>query len=270
LNRSIAAAAVTAFAFGSLAFAPAPSAQQPTTSEAISRHDATVTSGSGLPGVAEGEPATSVEALDVTEPLIAGGTPEATGYGWSFAYNGDEYELARKFTNYSRGACAPTAGSCPPARGPGVGYLSLRGNCTTSTHGANLTLCEELGGVNDIFDPEDGTISILLGAEMVSVDGVAACDTISSSPSFIGQSVWAASSVFVTSSAFPYDHAVRHLHLSCRSRTPSPAAATASAAAHDLTTPIATGWALVCRPGHDLRHALTVMMSGSLKMCASV
>ncbi len=145
--------------------------------------------------------------IDVTELLAVGGTPEATRYGWSFAYNGNEFELDGKFTNYSRGACDPTAGSCPPVRDPGVGYFSLRGNCAVA-EGTNVTLCEELGGVTATFDPADGTIAIPLPAAALAPEGVAACDAITGSASFIGQSVWSASSAFLTMSLFPFDDAM--------------------------------------------------------------
>ncbi len=140
--------------------------------------------------------------LGMTELPAAGGMPEATRYGWSFSYNDVAFELDGKFTNYSRGACDPTAGSCPPPRDPGIGYFALRGNCETGE--GNVTLCEELGGVTATFDPATGEIAIPVPAALLT-DEVRACDTISGDASFIGQSVWAAPSAFVTSSAMPYD-----------------------------------------------------------------
>lgn len=146
--------------------------------------------------------------LGMTELPAPGGTPEATRYGWSFSYNGNAFELDGKFTNYSRGACDPTAGTCPPPRNPGIGYFALRGNCSTSEAG-NVTLCEELGGVTATFDPATGEIAIPVPAALLT-DEVRACDTITGDASFIGASVWAAPSAFVTSSAMPYDD-VQHL-----------------------------------------------------------
>lgn len=143
--------------------------------------------------------------IDVTSLPAVGGTPEATRYGWSFSYNGNEFELDGKFTNYSRGACDPTAGNCPPPRDPGIGYFALRGNCTTNE--GNVTTCEELGGTNATFDVFDATITIPIPAEQLAPEGVQACDTIAGSSSFIGQSVWSAPSAFVTSSLFPFDDA---------------------------------------------------------------
>ena len=144
--------------------------------------------------------------IDVTSLPAAGGVPEFTRYGWSFNYNDAEFELDGKFTNYSRGACDPTAGNCPPPRDPGIGYFALRGNCVTNE--GNVTTCEELGGVNATFDPGDGTITIPVPADQLAPEGVHACDSITGASSFLGQSVWAAPTAFVTSSAFPNDQAL--------------------------------------------------------------
>ena len=149
--------------------------------------------------------------LGMTELPAIGGTPEATRYGWSFSYNGNAFELDGKFTNYSRGACDPTAGTCPPPRDPGIGYFALRGNCTTAD-GANVTLCEELGGVTAEFDPATGEIAIPVPAALLT-DEVRACDTITGDASFIGSSIWAAPSAFVTSSTMPFDDVTHQVPL---------------------------------------------------------
>lgn len=70
-----------------------------------------------------------------------------------------------------------------------------------------MTTCEELGEANATFDVYDATITIPIPADQLASDGVRACDTITGSASFIGQSIWSAPSAFVTSSAFPYDDA---------------------------------------------------------------
>lgn len=149
--------------------------------------------------------------LGMTELPAIGGTPEGTRYGWSFSYNGNAFELDGKFTNYSRGACDPTAGTCPPPRDPGIGYFALRGNCTTAD-GTNVTLCEELGGVTADFDPATGEIAIPIPAALLT-DEVRACDTITGDASFIGNSIWAAPSAFVTSTAMPFDDVTHQVPL---------------------------------------------------------
>jgi opacity protein-like surface antigen len=59
----------------------------------------------------------------------AGGVPEASRYTWNFDVNKKPFELDGKFTNYSRGACDPTSGQCPPPRDPGPAPFLLRGDC---------------------------------------------------------------------------------------------------------------------------------------------
>lgn len=146
--------------------------------------------------------------IDLVSLPPVGGTPEATRYGWSFRYNDLELELDGKFTNYTRGACDPTAGTCPPPRDPGLNQFLLRGNCTEdATLPVTLTLCEELANVTATFDPADGTITVPIPASAMAPDGVQACDEIAGMPSFIGQSVWSAPSAFVTNTAMPYDDA---------------------------------------------------------------
>lgn len=133
-----------------------------------------------------------------------GGMPELTRYGWSFAYNGADFELDGKFTNFSRGACDPTSGQCPPPRNPGMAPFLLRGNCTTND--ANVTTCEELGRIAAVFDPAAGTIDIPIPADLLAGEaGVQECDRITPAASFIGDPLWAAPSAFVTSSGFPHD-----------------------------------------------------------------
>lgn len=146
--------------------------------------------------------------IDLVSLPPIGGTPEATRYGWSFRYNDLELELDGKFTNYTRGACDPTAGTCPPPRDPGLNQFLLRGNCTEdATLPVTLTLCEELANVTATFDPADATITVPIPASAMAPDGVQACDEIAGMPSFIGQSVWSAPSAFVTNTAMPYDDA---------------------------------------------------------------
>lgn len=136
--------------------------------------------------------------IEVANLPAAGGMPEATRYTWDFDYNGFAFELDGKFTNYSRGACDPTAGSCPPPRDPGVGFFALRGNCVTE---GSVTTCEELGSTNAAFDADAGTITIPVPAPLLAADGVAACDTIG------GGTVVAQPSAFFSLSTGPQDAA---------------------------------------------------------------
>jgi len=85
-----------------------------------------------------------------------GGAPEVSRYQWAFNVNGNAFELDGKYTNYSRGACDPTSGQCPPPRDPGMQPFMLRGNCVSGT----VITCEELGFVHATFDADKATITI--------------------------------------------------------------------------------------------------------------
>jgi hypothetical protein len=132
-----------------------------------------------------------------------GGMPEFTRYTWDFTVDGETRELDGKFTNYTRGACDPTSGQCPPPRDPGLQPFLLRGNCTqTATPATTLNLCEELAKIQAVFDAAAGTITIpvsvaALGAKPGSKI-VGAIGTFSSTIS-------AAPSAFLTYGTFPMD-----------------------------------------------------------------
>lgn len=144
--------------------------------------------------------------LELTELPPVGGTPEATRYGWSFRYNDLELELDGKFTNFSRGTCDPTAGSCPPPRYAGLYTFLLRGNCyTDSSLPMSLTLCEEFARIPAQFDTAASTITIPIPANVLAPEGVKACDEIVGMASFIGDSIWAAPSAFITNTLMPFD-----------------------------------------------------------------
>jgi len=97
-----------------------------------------------------------------------GGTPELARYIWSVDVDGEYAELDGKFTNYSRGACDPTAGTCPPPRDPGSAPFAVRGNCTTVGDGAApVTTCEEVGLVQATFDLDTASIIIPVPLEMI-------------------------------------------------------------------------------------------------------
>jgi hypothetical protein len=95
----------------------------------------------------------------------SGGTPEAMRYIWSASVDGEYVELDGKFTNYSRGACDPTAGSCPPPRDPRKAPFAVRGNCTTNE--ASVTTCEEIGLVHAEFNVDAATITIPVPLELL-------------------------------------------------------------------------------------------------------
>lgn len=133
----------------------------------------------------------------------SGGMPEIARYTWDFSVDGEFRELDGKFTNYSRGICDPTAGSCPPPRDPGQQPFFLRGNCgITETPAISFTACEELAAIQATFDSAAGTITIpvplaALGAKKGS--------KIEPAANIFGGSVSASPSAFLTSAAFPMD-----------------------------------------------------------------
>lgn len=130
-----------------------------------------------------------------------GGTPEVTRYSWDFMVDGEAVELDGKFTNYSRGACDPTAGSCPPPRDPGQQPFLVRGNCGVA-EGTNVTLCEELGIVQAAFDASKGTITVPVPMELI---GAKKGSKITGGTGLFGGTVEASPAVFFTSGNFPYD-----------------------------------------------------------------
>ncbi|MDQ3987537.1 MAG: hypothetical protein M3280_13700 [Actinomycetota bacterium] len=88
-----------------------------------------------------------------------GGVPELTRYIWSIDVDGEYVELDGKFTNYSRGACDPTSGQCPPPRDPGMAPFMVRADCETNPD-TNTSLCQEKGFVQATFDAATGTITV--------------------------------------------------------------------------------------------------------------
>lgn len=95
--------------------------------------------------------------IELAELPPPGGIPEFVRYVWTMDVDGDLIQLDGKFTNYSRGACDPTAGTCPPPRDPGMAPFTVRGNCVSS--GAAVT-CDEVALVNATFDSDKATITI--------------------------------------------------------------------------------------------------------------
>lgn len=132
-----------------------------------------------------------------------GGTPEVTRYTWDFSVDGRELELDGKFTNYSRGTCDPTAGSCPPPRDPGLQPFLLRGECTTeATPAMTLTLCKELAKIKAVFDVETATITIPVPVEAL---GAKPGSKIVGIAGTFGGTISAAPAAFFTRSDFPMD-----------------------------------------------------------------
>lgn len=137
----------------------------------------------------------------------SGGMPEFTRYVWSLDVDGEYVELDGKFTNYSRGACDPTSGQCPPPRDPGMTPFLVRGDCTTNEE-TSTTTCLEKGFVRGEFDAEAGTITIpvsleLLGAAKKSVIKAGSSDFTGHEDT--GGPLVAIPSAFVSSTGFPND-----------------------------------------------------------------
>lgn len=139
--------------------------------------------------------------IKVTSLPAPGGMPELTRYTWNLSVDGELVELDGKYTNYSRGACDPTSGNCPPPRDPGAAPFLVRGNC--ASNGAAV-VCEELGKVEAAFDPAKGTITIPVPLEMMSgKPGSLIAGATQADSGFSGVS--AAPSAFYSHSSVPYD-----------------------------------------------------------------
>lgn len=105
--------------------------------------------------------------LKVAQLPPNGGVPELTRYIWSLEVDGEYVELDGKWTNYSRGACDPTSGQCPPPRDPGTQPFLVRANCGL-VEGQNVSTCEEVGIVKATFDAAKGTITIPVPAAIIN------------------------------------------------------------------------------------------------------
>lgn len=134
-----------------------------------------------------------------------GGIPEIPRYIWSLDIDGEYTELDGKFTNYSRGVCDPTAGTCPLPRDPGQQPFFVRGNCTTDAT-ANLTTCQELGIVQAAFDPAEGTITIPVPLELIGAKkGSKIKNGSSSFTAGAGGAIIAIPSAFLSRTDMPLD-----------------------------------------------------------------
>lgn len=129
-----------------------------------------------------------------------GGFPEIPRYTWDFNVNGKFTELDGKFSNYSRGACDPTAGSCPPPRNPGMQPFFVRGDCAANE--ANVTICREIGVVQATFDSAAKTITIPVPLAMIKAKKGS---KITPAANIFGGSISAAPSAFFTTNSLPMD-----------------------------------------------------------------
>ena len=152
----------------------------------------------------DGKNVTFVIKLSSLPP--SGGFPEGVRYIWDFNVNNELYELDGKFTNYTRGACDPTSGQCPPPRDPGLQPFIVRTNCTTdNTTPVALTLCEEVANVQGVFDAAAGTITVDVPADAIGAKKGA---KITPAPTTFGGSVAAIPSAFFSNGSMPVDNLV--------------------------------------------------------------
>jgi hypothetical protein len=128
-----------------------------------------------------------------------GGVPELSRYTWDFLVDGEFTELDGKYTNYTRGACDPTSGQCPPPRDPGLYPFFVRGNCGAV---GSVTVCEELGLVEAVFDAAEATITIPVPLKLMNAKPGS---KIGPGTNIFGGSISAAPSAYFTSSAMPLD-----------------------------------------------------------------
>ena len=130
-----------------------------------------------------------------------GGVPEISRYTWDFHVDGEYTEIDGKWTNYSRGICDPTAGSCPPPRDPGMQPFFVRGECAL-VEGTNVQTCKELGVVQGVFDAAAATITVSVPGKLINVKKGS---KITGGTNIFGGSISAAPAAFLTSGNFPYD-----------------------------------------------------------------
>ncbi|MGI8774666.1 MAG: hypothetical protein ACR2KQ_06590 [Actinomycetota bacterium] len=151
--------------------------------------------------IAPGEEKDTIDfVIKVNSLPPTGGVPEVSRYVWDMFVDGEFVELDGKFTNYSRGACDPTSGQCPPPRDPGMQPFSVRGDCAPND--ANVTICVEKGIVQGVFDSAEATITIPVSYELL---GAKPGSKIEPAPNIFGGSVSANPSAFFSVSLAPLD-----------------------------------------------------------------
>jgi hypothetical protein len=132
-----------------------------------------------------------------------GGVPEITRYVWDMTVDGEFVELDGKWSNYSRGACDPTSGQCPPPRDPGMQPFIVRGNCTIANDtGSTVTTCEEIGIIQAAFDAAAATVTIPVPLEMINAKHGS---KIAPGTNIFGGSLSATPAAFLSSTAAPLD-----------------------------------------------------------------
>lgn len=141
--------------------------------------------------------------IGLTSLPATGGIGESPRYLWEMTVNDLPIEIDGKFTNYSRGACDPTAKKCPPPRDPGSAPFLIRGDCDTS---GNVAVCKEVGLVHATFDTASATITIPVPFSMLGVtSGCASIAPAVNTASFPGGSVIAIPSAFFSQNSMPND-----------------------------------------------------------------
>lgn len=139
--------------------------------------------------------------INVNSLPANGGAPEVSRYTWDATVDGKFVEFDGKWTNYSRGACDPTSGQCPPPRDPGMQPFIVRGDCTTDSS-TNVTTCKELGLVQAKFDTASKSITIPVPLALIHAHPGS---KIGAGINIFGGSISAAPSAFLSSSAGPSD-----------------------------------------------------------------
>lgn len=143
--------------------------------------------------------------IKVSSLPASGGIPEISRYVWTMTVDGELLQLDGKFTNYHRGACDPTAGTCPPPRDPGSAPFMVRGNCTDN--GGAAVTCEEIGLVNGTFDTASGTITVPVPLELLGAKaGSTIAHGVQPGSNFAG--VWAIPSAWASQGNMPLDELI--------------------------------------------------------------
>jgi hypothetical protein len=150
---------------------------------------------------------TLVFAIRVTSLPPWGGWPEVTRYTWGITVGKEYYELDGKWMNYSRGACDPTSGQCPPPRDPGMQPFLVRTNCRVEPLVAtNFTVCDETGVVQATFNVEESMIEIPVTLKMLKAKpGTKITAGMSDFLTTSGGSITAYPSAWVSTTGFPHD-----------------------------------------------------------------
>lgn len=137
--------------------------------------------------------------IKLTSLPPSGGWPEVTRYTWNLEVDGELIELDGKFTNYSRGACDPSSGQCPPPRDPGLQPFFVRGECEVVE---TVRICRELGTVQAKFDVASASITIPVPLELISAQPGS---KISGGDNHYGGSISATPSAYFSTDGLPLD-----------------------------------------------------------------